>query len=82
MATIREVLEEYRTSKTLEGFMKETGLTLDDEIGELQKTLKSHGKKECHKADLYVDEKISQKIWDICDEFNVDINYKWQYKGW
>ena len=36
--------------------------------------------KECHEADLYMDEKIMQRIWDICEEFNVSLDFKWDYK--
>ncbi len=84
MATIEELMDEYKNIKIneepIEKFMEDNGLQPDNSINELQKRLRENGMKECHEADLYMDEKIVQKIWDICEEFDVTMDFKWDYK--
>lgn len=84
MVTIEELMDEYRNieinGEPIGKFMEDNGLQPDDSINELQKTLREKNMKECHEADLYMDEKIVQKIWDICEEFDVTMDFKWDYK--
>lgn len=84
MATIEELMDEYKNieinGESIRKFMEDNGLQPDDSINELQKRLREKNMKECHEADLYMDEKIMQRIWDICEEFNVSLDFKWDYK--
>ena len=84
MVTIEELMDEYKNieinGESIGKFMEDNGLQPDDSINELQKRLRENDMKECHEADLYMDEKIMQRIWDICEEFNVSLDFKWDYK--
>ena len=67
--------------ETLDNFMAETNIDVDDSVGKLQETLKKCGIREIYEIDSNVQELIEQKIWDIEEELGIVFDYySWDYK--
>ena len=73
-----------RSEETLGEFIKDTDIdAYNDPVNEIQIELKKCGIKEIEEIDSYIQELIEQKLWDIEEEFNIDIvDYTWDYKGY
>jgi len=68
-----------REEETLGEFLADTDINQYDSVNELQAELKRCGLQEIYEIDKYINEQVFQKIWDIEEEFGVDINFNWDY---
>lgn len=73
-----------RPEETLGEFIKDTDIdAYEDPVNEIQIELKKCGIKELEEVDSHIQSLIEQKLWDIEEEFNINIiDYTWDYKGY
>lgn len=69
-----------REEETLGEFLSNTDIDQYDSVALVQSELKMCGIHEIKEIDRYVEELIQQKIWDIEEEFDVKLDYNWDYK--
>ena len=73
-----------RPEETLGEFIKDTDIdAYEDPVNEIQIELKKCGIQELGEIDSHIQSLIEQKLWDIEEEFNINIiYYTWDYKGY
>ena len=73
-----------RSEETLGEFVKDADIdAYNDPVNEIQTELRKCGIKELEEIDSHIQGLIEQKLWDIEEEFNINIiDYTWDYKGY
>lgn len=72
-----------KEEETLGDFVKDADIdAYYDSVREVQIALKECGMKQIDEIDSKIEEILQQKIWDIEEELDIQIDdYRWDYKG-
>lgn len=69
--------------ETLQDIIEDEDIDVNPEtsVNDLQKLIREIGVRDIREVDTKVDEIIQQRIWDIEEEFKIDIlSWSWDYK--
>lgn len=69
--------------ETLQDIIEDEDIDINPEtsVNDLQKLMREIGVRDIREVDTKVDEIIQQRIWDIEEEFKIDIlSWSWDYK--